>query len=325
MTPLFELNGLAAIDWPALGHAYGSAIDTPTDLRGLTSAMPELRAHALQQREMSICHQGSLYSATAPAIPFLLTAAEQLSGEEQADTATVFGLDLVGLIIFIAESASCTPGAIAETVHSNWSLFAETAGQPDPRKLAVGEIAIYRTTLGALVDNRDRLQPLIENREPDLISNLIASAQLAWSGDFVAYTRAIPAFSAGVAETVLAQPVDQSYKTLAERLGAGALSSTMLWWAFEQESSDDLRTLAADSLARDLVANVHRGWRTGLHHARQTTRFWKIWSQRFINHADCVARVRDDIEQHAPDGWLPRSREDELIANAVRIGFEALS
>ena len=66
MTPLFELNGLDAIDWPALGHAYGSAIDTPTDLRSLTSAMPELRAHALQQREMSICHQGSLYSDSIP-------------------------------------------------------------------------------------------------------------------------------------------------------------------------------------------------------------------------------------------------------------------
>jgi hypothetical protein len=60
-------------DWADLGHAYGSAEDTPYLLAQLLDEDPDVQAHALQQLEMSLLHQGSLYSATPPAALYIAT------------------------------------------------------------------------------------------------------------------------------------------------------------------------------------------------------------------------------------------------------------
>lgn len=62
---------LAATDWAALAHAYGPADGTPDDLLGLLHDDPEVQAESLGRLEMSVLHQGSLYSATAPAALFV--------------------------------------------------------------------------------------------------------------------------------------------------------------------------------------------------------------------------------------------------------------
>ena len=322
MNVLFTLHGLDDVDWSSLEHAYGPATHTAEDLRGLASSEAEVRSRALQQLEMSICHQGSLYSATAPAIPFLLTAAEQLSEEEQAYTTTVFGGDLMGLIEFIAESASCSPGWISETVYQNWARWHDPIAQGDPRLLAVDEISVYRGVLKAYMDNWERVSCLLATRNPELLSKLSESATLAWANDFGAYVRSRPAVSAGVAQTVLAEPVGRSYKALAKKLDPAALSATIIWWALEQELDGDLRTLAKDSLARDLTQNIRRGWKSGLHHDRQAKRFWENWSLRFIQHSEAVASVKEHLEEKTQEGWLPQSREDDLIVEAIGIGFD---
>ncbi len=62
---------LHSTDWAALAHAYGPAATTADDLRGLLEEDPEVQAAALDRLEMSVLHQGSLYSATAPAALFI--------------------------------------------------------------------------------------------------------------------------------------------------------------------------------------------------------------------------------------------------------------
>ncbi|MFD8076018.1 HEAT repeat domain-containing protein [Streptomyces sp. NPDC059718] len=62
---------LPATDWAALAHAYGPADGTPDDLLGLLHDDPEVQAESLGRLEMSVLHQGSLYSATAPAALFV--------------------------------------------------------------------------------------------------------------------------------------------------------------------------------------------------------------------------------------------------------------
>ncbi|SNS19165.1 hypothetical protein SAMN05216252_10415 [Actinacidiphila glaucinigra] len=62
---------LASTDWAALTHAYGPADGTPDDLLGLLHDDPEVQAESLGRLEMSVLHQGSLYSATAPAALFV--------------------------------------------------------------------------------------------------------------------------------------------------------------------------------------------------------------------------------------------------------------
>ncbi|MFI1286711.1 hypothetical protein ACH4U5_39185 [Streptomyces sp. NPDC020858] len=64
-------DGIDDIDWAALEHAYGPADDVPDLLRAAGSADAQVRDEALGELFSSLCHQGSVYSATAAAVPFV--------------------------------------------------------------------------------------------------------------------------------------------------------------------------------------------------------------------------------------------------------------
>jgi hypothetical protein len=66
-----DLSGLDEVPWAALGHAHGSAEDVPDLIRGLAGddGWDELLDELIGD---DLLHQGSCYSATAPAIPFLV-------------------------------------------------------------------------------------------------------------------------------------------------------------------------------------------------------------------------------------------------------------
>ncbi|MCB9686663.1 MAG: hypothetical protein H6738_23640 [Alphaproteobacteria bacterium] len=66
------LKGIDDVDWNALTHAYGPAGDVPRHLQGLASPDMGEREAALEALYGSLWHQGTLYAATAAAIPFLL-------------------------------------------------------------------------------------------------------------------------------------------------------------------------------------------------------------------------------------------------------------
>jgi hypothetical protein len=72
--PFADLN-FEAVDWAGLSHAYGSAEDIPFLVRSLVSPDADERSEALDGLFGSICHQGTVYAASAPAIPFLARAA----------------------------------------------------------------------------------------------------------------------------------------------------------------------------------------------------------------------------------------------------------
>ena len=66
------LEGLDSVEWHHLSHAYGPATDVPDLLRALQSPDEEIREEAHTQLYISICHQGTVYEATAYAVPFLI-------------------------------------------------------------------------------------------------------------------------------------------------------------------------------------------------------------------------------------------------------------
>ncbi|MDG6103331.1 hypothetical protein Daura_36460 [Dactylosporangium aurantiacum] len=66
------LDGLDDIRWDALEHAYGPAGDVPARLRGLLDPAADARRRALSGLYGGICHQGTRFEASAPAVPFLL-------------------------------------------------------------------------------------------------------------------------------------------------------------------------------------------------------------------------------------------------------------
>lgn len=91
------LTGLDVIDWANLGHAYGSASDVPTLLHAVASGSDEARRQALWQLWGNIHHQGTVYSASAPAVPFLA----RLAG-----TASIPDVDRAQLVALIAAISS---------------------------------------------------------------------------------------------------------------------------------------------------------------------------------------------------------------------------
>ena len=65
------LEALDAIDWSSLTHAHGPATDVPELLRSLLSEDADVRMQACADLHEKIWHQGTVYSASAAAIPFL--------------------------------------------------------------------------------------------------------------------------------------------------------------------------------------------------------------------------------------------------------------
>jgi len=105
------MDALDQIPWKDLTHAYGSATDVPDLLRSLRTASPDLQGEdsPLWQLFGNIWHQGTVYEATAYAVPFLIELA--------VDRCTP---DRVGILSLLAEIAK---GSSYRDVHGN--LFNE--------------------------------------------------------------------------------------------------------------------------------------------------------------------------------------------------------
>ncbi|MEU4097674.1 HEAT repeat domain-containing protein [Streptomyces sp. NPDC026673] len=70
---------LGAVDWAELWHAYGSARDVPDLIRDLHSGDAERIGKALDTMDGRLLHQGTVYPATAAAVPFLVHAVAHLT------------------------------------------------------------------------------------------------------------------------------------------------------------------------------------------------------------------------------------------------------
>lgn len=66
------LVGLDAVEWSNLRHAYGTAEDVPELLREVAFGDDAARHGTITRLCGTIWHQGDVYEATAPAVPFLV-------------------------------------------------------------------------------------------------------------------------------------------------------------------------------------------------------------------------------------------------------------
>lgn len=79
------LEGLDAIPWSSLTHAYGAARDVPELIGALASPDADARTRALNLLHGNIGHQGTVYEATAHAVPFLLDLAREPAVPEREE------------------------------------------------------------------------------------------------------------------------------------------------------------------------------------------------------------------------------------------------
>ena len=111
------LEGLDDIDWSSLTHAYGSASDVPGLLKAWASGQPEAAKEAQGALFGNIYHQGTVYEATAPAVPFLI---DLLVRPEICER-----VGLVALLASIAEGMSFLE------VHGNLAHYIHDMDKPE--------------------------------------------------------------------------------------------------------------------------------------------------------------------------------------------------
>lgn len=111
------LENLEKIDWSQLGHAYGPADDVPDLLRSLASSDEDERSNAIHDLYGNIWHQGTVYRATAYAVPFLLELLEspEVSGKDE-------------ILVLLAHLAR---GTSYHDVHQHMSHHKEEAKEQD--------------------------------------------------------------------------------------------------------------------------------------------------------------------------------------------------
>lgn len=74
---------LEDVQWHTLTHAYGSAEDVPELIRALYQGDEETADEAIHELYGNIHHQGTVYPASAPAVPFLAHAVRHVPGKRE--------------------------------------------------------------------------------------------------------------------------------------------------------------------------------------------------------------------------------------------------
>ncbi len=99
------LDGLHDIEWDSLEHAQGSAADVPGLLQQLVSEDGDEQAEALEELSYTIWDMGEVYSATAPAVPFLYEALQLEQMEMKENLATL----LAGIACVAGSTSAADP------------------------------------------------------------------------------------------------------------------------------------------------------------------------------------------------------------------------
>ncbi|WP_431968304.1 hypothetical protein [Actinacidiphila sp. bgisy160] len=135
--------GLDSVAWADLHHAYGPAGDVPALLRALASTDQESAEEAEQELWSSLVHQGTVYRATVPAVPFLARLA----------AADVRRAELLGMVGAIAESTDEhdpeRPGAARAAVVGQLPLLLPLLSDTDPEVQQCAAWAVAQCGPGA--------------------------------------------------------------------------------------------------------------------------------------------------------------------------------
>jgi hypothetical protein len=139
--------GLDDVPWAELNHAYGSAADVPEQIRALASGKDSAVEKAIWSLFGNIYHQGTVYSASAPAVPFLVEALSMMAPNRQAE--------LLGLL------ASMAQGYGYYDVHRHLPFAKEAmekAWVDDPEATLNAERSIVRDTTLAVFAQWDAIE-----------------------------------------------------------------------------------------------------------------------------------------------------------------------
>lgn len=180
MKGLLVLDTLDSIDWARLTHAAGSAHDVPDMIRQLLSDKASVRERALDERGLwgTLCHQDSIYEATAPAVPFLLELAREPTVQGRGK--------ILDLLVYFAQGGYQDPDqAEAELQQTASTLTLEE------RKQAIQEIDWTRQTRAAVRAGCSIYLSLLSDRVYQVRRSALRVLIAACQADGALVTRAI--------------------------------------------------------------------------------------------------------------------------------------
>lgn len=146
------LENLDTIDWKSLTHAYGEASDVPKLIRALASDHAGKREGALDALFSTIWHQGTVYPASASAVPFLI----ELVGVESQE-------DLPAILELLAHLAT---GSSYLDAHQHLDVYAEERSAPDFAERVAEELTFVRAAKEAVVRGVGVYARRLRHREP---------------------------------------------------------------------------------------------------------------------------------------------------------------
>jgi hypothetical protein len=146
------LDGLDAIPWANLRHAYGAAQDVPELLRAL--AQPEKWREAISELFGNIWHQGTVYEASSYAVPFLIELAAEPSVEGRGE--------ILGLIGTLADGSSYLDVHARPDLHVA-ELF---RNRPDFEEQLGKELGDVQRTRLAVLQGEQAICRLLKDAQP---------------------------------------------------------------------------------------------------------------------------------------------------------------
>lgn len=161
------LERLDSIDWDSLRHAYGRASDVPALIRSLLAEAATDRDDALQGLYDRVCHQGTVYDATAHVVPFLIELLESGHLPDKDGVATLLASIAGGTGFY-------TVHAQKENTRTRWEELLSKDGRSlnEVIKEETGTIAAVRREVAS---GLHLLIPYLEHPEPE-VRMMVASA-----------------------------------------------------------------------------------------------------------------------------------------------------
>jgi hypothetical protein len=144
-----------------------------------------------------------------------------------------------------------------------------------------------------------------------------------WGGDWRAKIRArLQETGCESVAAFLGQFPAEPYTKTAERLGNDVAAFQLEWMQFEERKGEnDIRSLAMDSLARDVSAHLPSGWRPSAKEDFETAGVYADWVVRLQQaqpeaapKAKAVWAALEALQP--PVGWKPSGPDDPLIVSA---------
>jgi hypothetical protein len=127
-----------SVNWRKLSHAYGPARDVPQLLKALTSEEAATRSQALDKLNASLCHQGTVYSATVASVPLFIELLQTPNIQDKNEILILLGCFARGsdeeeLEEFLPTVQKAAYNSIFPALLDGLSLYLQLLNDPDAK------------------------------------------------------------------------------------------------------------------------------------------------------------------------------------------------